>query len=229
MNNKKKQIVAKLAGVTMLTTTALGTVAPITGIIPGVISMAEGVQVESLTGSIEATSGTVTGADGIPETKEATSNLKIDKYVASLRLNGSPKNGDKVLIDSNFSLVSLNGLDIKIGDTVVGKLTYKSTNGSNEEKLDNTYHYELTFNKAIENYQNPTLSINGFNMNGSVAKFYKEGGNVINYYIKAGDKKIEKKIRVKGQSKFDNTSFDAGWAAKWRMANSDGNKLTGLI
>lgn len=89
-------------------------------------------------------------------------------------------------------------------------------------------HYELTFNKAIENYQNPTLSINGFNMNGSVSKFYKEGGNVINYYIKAGDKEIEKKIRLKGQRKYDSVGFDAGWAAKWRMANSDGNKLTGL-
>lgn len=140
MNNKKKQIVAKLAGVTMLTTTALGTVAPITGIIPGVISMAEGVQVESLTGSIEATSGTVTGADGIPEIKGATSNLKIDKYVANLKLNASPKNGDKVLIDSNFALVSANGLDVKIGDTVVGKLIYKNIDVANEEKLDNTYH-----------------------------------------------------------------------------------------
>ena len=228
MNNKKKQIVAKLAGVTMLTTTALGTVAPMAGIIPGVISMAEGVQVESLTGSIEATSGTVTGADGIPETKGATSNLKIDKYVANLKLNASPKNGDKVLIDSNFALVSANGLDVKIGDVVVGKLAYKNMDIGTEEKLDHTYHYELTFNKAIENYQNPTLSINGFNMNGNVSKFYKEGGNVINYYIKAGDKKIEKKIRLKGQSKFDNIGLDAGWVGKWRMANSDGNKLTGI-
>ena len=48
MNNKKKQIVAKLAGVTMLTTTALGTVAPMAGIIPGVISMAEGVYIRLL-------------------------------------------------------------------------------------------------------------------------------------------------------------------------------------
>lgn len=140
MNNKKKQIVAKLAGVTMLTTTALGTVAPITGIIPGVIIMAEGVQVESLTGSIEATSGTVTGADGIPENKGATSNLKIDKYVANLKLNASPKNGDKVLIDSNFALVSANGLDVKIGDVVVGKLAYKNMDIGTEEKLDHTYH-----------------------------------------------------------------------------------------
>lgn len=65
-------------------------------------------------------------------------------------------------------------------------------------------------------------------MNGNVSKFYKEGGNVINYYIKAGDKKIEKKIRLKGQSKFDNIGLDAGWVGKWRMANSDGNKLTGI-
>ena len=228
MNKKKKQILTKLAGVTMLATTTLGTVAPMAGVIPGVISMAEGVQVESLTGSIEATSETVTGADGILETKGETSNLKIDKYVANLKLNGSPKNGDKISIDSNFSLVSANGLDVKIGDTVVGKLTYKNVNWGNEEKLDHSYHYELTFNKAIENYKNPTFSINGFNMTGNVAKFHKDGGNVINYYIKVGDKKIEKKIRLKGQAKFDNIVFSAGWAGKWRIANSDGNKLTGL-
>ena len=228
MNNKKKQIVAKLAGVTMLTTTALGTVAPMAGVIPGVISMAEGVQVESLTGSIEATSQTVAGADGILETKTNTTNLNIDKYVANLKLNGSPKNGDKVLISSNFSLVSENGLDIKIGDTVVGRLAYKNIDWANEEKLDNTYYYELTFNKAIENYQNPTFSISGFNMNGNVSKFYKEGGNVMNYYIKAGDKKIEKKIRLKGQNKIDSAQINSKWVENWRIANSDGNKLTGL-
>ena len=227
-NNKKKQIVAKLAGVTMLTTTALGTVAPMAGVIPGVISMAEGVQVESLTGSIEATSQTVAGEDGILETKTNTTNLNIDKYVANLKLNGSPKNGDKVLISSNFSLVSENGLDIKIGDTVVGRLAYKNIDWSTEEKLDNTYYYELTFNKAIENYQNPTFSISGFNMNGNVSKFYKEGGNVINYYIKAGDKKIEKKIRLKGQNKINTAQINSKWVENWRIANSDGNKLTGL-
>ena len=228
MNNKKKKIVAKLAGVTMLTTTALGIVAPMSGIIPGVISMAVGVQVEALTGNIDAGSDTSIGQDGIPETKTETSNLKIDNYSANFKLNGSPKNGDKISIESNFALVSNAGLDVKIGDIVVGKLAYKNTDGGNENRLDNINHYELTFNKEIENYKNPTLNISGFNVNGAVQKFHKEGGNVINYYIKVGDKKIEKKIRIKGQKQYDNIGFDAGWSQKWRLANSDGNKLTGL-
>ena len=40
--NNKKQIIAKLAGVTMLSTTALGTVAPLTGAVQGVVGFAEG-------------------------------------------------------------------------------------------------------------------------------------------------------------------------------------------
>ena len=39
----KKQVVAKLAGVTMMATTGIGIVSPLAGTIPGVISMAEGV------------------------------------------------------------------------------------------------------------------------------------------------------------------------------------------
>ena len=227
-NNKKKQIVARLASVTMMATTGLGIAAPLAGTIPAVVGMAEGVQVESLTGNIDASSETSIGADGIPETKTATANLKIDSYKATLKLAGTPKAGDKVLIESNFAVVGASGLDVKIGDKVVGKLAYKNTDKGNEKRLDNINHYELTFNKEIENFTNPTITINGFNMGASVYKFYKEGGNVINYYIKAGDKKIEKKIRLKGQSKFDNVGFDAGWATKWRIANSDGEKISGL-
>ena len=40
--NNKKQIIAKLAGVTMLSTTALVTVAPLTGAVQGVVGFAEG-------------------------------------------------------------------------------------------------------------------------------------------------------------------------------------------
>ena len=40
-NKNKKQIIAKLAGVTLISTSVLGTVAPLTGIIPGVVGMAE--------------------------------------------------------------------------------------------------------------------------------------------------------------------------------------------
>lgn len=193
-NNKKKQIVARLASVTMMATTGLGIAALLAGTIPAVVGMAEGVQVESLTGNIDASSETSIGADGIPETKANTSNLKIDNYTATMKLAGSPKAGEKILVESNFAIVSASGLDVKIGDKVVGKLAYKSTDQGNEKRLDNINHYELTFNKEIENFTNPTITINGFNMGASVYKFYKEGGNVINYYIKSGDKKIEKKF-----------------------------------
>ena len=228
MENKKKQIVARLASVTMMATTGLGIAAPLAGTIPAVVGMAEGVQVESLTGNIDASSETSIGADGIPETKIATSNLKIDSYKAIMKLTGSPKAGDKLLVESNFLVVSGSGLDIKIGDKVVGKLVHKNTDRGNENKLDYTYHYELAFNKEIENFTNPTITINGFNTNGNVAKFYKEGGTVINYYLKAGDKKIEKQIRLKGQGKFESLGMDSAWVPKWRMANSDGQKLTGM-
>ena len=228
-NNKKKQIVARLASVTMMATTGLGIAASLAGTIPAVVGMAEGVQVESLTGNIDASSETSIGADGIPETKIAISNLKIDSYKATIKLAGSPKAGDKLLLESNFSVVSGSGLDVKIGDKVVGKLVHKNTDKGNENKLDHTYHYELSFNKEIENFKNPTITINGFNANGNVLKFYKEGGTVINYYLKAGDKKIEKQIRLKGQGKFESLGMDAAWVPKWRMANSDGQKLTGMI
>ena len=227
-NNKKKQIVARLASVTMMATTGLGIAAPLAGTIPAVVGMAEGVQVESLTGNIDASSETSIGADGIPETKTATSNLKIDSYKATIKLAGSPKAGDKLQFESNFSIVSVAGFDVKIGDTVVGKLVYKNTEQGNESRLDNINHYELTFNKEIENYTTPTITISGFNMNGNVNKFYKEGGNIINYYLKVGDKAIEKKIRLKGVTKFENLDMDAGWASKWRIANSNGETISGL-
>ena len=229
MKNNKKQIVAKLAGVTMIATTGIGIASPMTGIIPGMVSFAEGVQVESVTGNIDATSETVTGADGIPESKNYTSNLRLDKYTANLKINGSPKNGDKILIESNFELVGkTNGLDVKIGETVVGKLSFKNMVWGTEDKLDHTFYYELTFNKSIENYQNPNINLSGFNMNAGVHKFYKDGGTVINYYLKVGDKKIEKKIRLKGAERFTNMGLDSTWISRWVIANSDGNKLTGM-
>ena len=228
VKNKKKQIVAKLAGVTMMATTGIGIVSPLAGIIPGVISMAEGVQVESLTGSIDVSKQTTTATDGIPESKDYSSNFTIDNYNATLKLNGSIKNGEKLLLESNFEIASRSGIDVKIGDVIVGKLSYKNMDWGNEDKLDNTYRYELTFNKNIENYQSPTININGFNMNGGVSKFYKEGGNVINYYIKAGNKTIEKKVRLKGMKKYDNIGMDSYWVSRWRIANSDGSKLSGL-
>ena len=229
MKNNKKQIVAKLAGVTMIATTGIGIASPMTGIIPGMVSFAEGVQVESVTGNIDATSETVTGADGIPETRWYSSNLKIDNYNARLKIKGNPKDGDKVSIESNFALNSGAPMDVKIDGTTVGKLEFKRIIWSDENgTLANIHYYELTFNKSIEGFQNPTLEFSGFNTNGNMAKFYKNGGQVVDYYIKAGDKKLEKKIRLKGLERFENLKFDAGWAATYRIANSDGQKLTGM-
>ena len=91
VKNKKKQIVAKLAGVTMMATTGIGIVSPLAGTIPGVISMAEGVQVESLTGTIDVSKQTTTTTDGIPESKDYSSNFTIDNYNATLKLNGCIK------------------------------------------------------------------------------------------------------------------------------------------
>ena len=58
--NTKKQIVAKLAGVTMMATTGWGVAAPLSGATPAIVGMAEGVQVESLTGSIDVSKQTTT-------------------------------------------------------------------------------------------------------------------------------------------------------------------------
>ena len=60
VKNTKKQIVAKLAGVTMMATTGWGVAAPLSGAIPAIVGMAEGVQVESLTGSIDVSKQTTT-------------------------------------------------------------------------------------------------------------------------------------------------------------------------
>lgn len=60
VKNTKKQIVAKLAGVTMMATTGWGVAAPLSGATPAIVGMAEGVQVESLTGSIDVSKQTTT-------------------------------------------------------------------------------------------------------------------------------------------------------------------------
>ena len=87
---------------------------------------------------------------------------------------------------------------MKIGENkLLVNCLSKTWFGVREDKLDHTFYYELTFNKSIENYQNPNINLSGFNMNAGVHKFYKDGGTVINYYLKVGDKKIEKKIRLK--------------------------------
>ena len=60
VKNTKKQIVAKLAGVTMMATIGWGVAAPLSGATPAIVGMAEGVQVESLTGSIDVSKQTTT-------------------------------------------------------------------------------------------------------------------------------------------------------------------------
>lgn len=60
VKNTKKQIVAKLARVTMMATTGWGVAAPLSGATPAIVGMAEGVQVESLTGSIDVNKQTTT-------------------------------------------------------------------------------------------------------------------------------------------------------------------------
>ena len=84
--NNRKQVIAKLAGVTILSTSALGAVAPIAGVIPGVgvTSSAQEVSNVELTGTLKLSGN------------ETTNWAHRDTWQIDAKVKQRVKEGDKI-------------------------------------------------------------------------------------------------------------------------------------
>ena len=132
MKNKKKQIVAKLAGVTILSTSALGVVAPIAGVIPGVgvTSSAQEVGNVELTGTMKLSGN------------EKTNWAHRDTWQIDAKVKQRVKEGDKITFKAKgIEVDSLNNSEIKLKDgTVIGKIVL-SGDGYYHEVNGKKYYY----------------------------------------------------------------------------------------
>ena len=242
--NNKKQMIAKLAGVTMLSTTVLGTVAPLTGAVQGVVGFAEGE-----TGK-EVTNFTATGGYKIRDTPiDASKKLYPNNSITvdqnyKISVNGRVKSGD--FINLKLDGLRMGGLEnvndeevIKIGDKVVGKIIFKneernlnkdleksknnwdfraSENNINStgSKVYSTFFYQIVFNQEIENFENPTINLSSENVYVEDKKSFKIGG--LEHKIKAqfGDKTLfDDNILLEGYKPKTEVLFSAGVGPGW--------------
>ena len=234
-NKNKKQIIAKLAGVTLISTSVLGTVSPLTGIIPGVVGMAEA--------STEVTNFTAKGsysihAKPVDEAKKLYdgSSIVTDQNY-TLNFNGSIKAGNTVTINLvGISFGDVKSSDITLDGKTVGRVelvevkqfngNMKKDNGhfmateNNIEDKDNeiflSYVYKITFNKEIENFNNPTISLAFKNINNDGFKHSKPEGQ--NYKIKAqfGNNVVfDDNILLTGYKAISSVKLSAGVGTGW--------------
>ena len=114
--NNKKNIVAKLAGVTMLATSALGAAAPMTGLVQGVVSSAQEVSNVELTGTMKLSGN------------EMNNWGHRDTWQIDAKVKQRVKEGDTITFKAKGVDVSgLNNSEIKLKDgTVIGKIVIKS-------------------------------------------------------------------------------------------------------
>ena len=130
--NNKKQMIAKLAGVTILSTSALGAVAPIAGVIPGVgvTSSAQEVSNVELTGTLKLSGN------------ETTNWAHRDTWQIDAKVKQRVKEGDKITFKAKGIEVDLlNNSEIKLKDgTVIGKIVL-SGDGYYHEVNGKKYYY----------------------------------------------------------------------------------------
>ena len=233
--NNKKQIIAKLAGVTMIATTGLGTVAPLTGAVQGVVGFAEG--------ETEVSNFTVKGsysiqAKPVDETKKLYDGYSIitdQNYI--LNFNGKLKAGNTVTINLDGITFGTKSSDITLSGKTVGKIEFvrttlndggmKSEGGrhymATDENLNDTKNeiynsstYKITFNKEIEDFENPTISFSFKNVYNEARKFSKLEGQ--NYKLKAqfGNKTaFDDTILLKGYNQITTKRLAAGVGNGW--------------
>ena len=128
--NNKKNIVAKLAGITMLTTSALGAAAPVAGIVGvGVVSSAQEVSNVELTGTMKLSGN------------ETTNWAHRDTWQVDAKVKQRVEEGDKITFKAKgIELSELNNSEIKLKDgTVIGKVILRDQ--SYYEVNGKKYHY----------------------------------------------------------------------------------------
>lgn len=114
-----KNFVAKLAGVTMLATSALGAAAPVAGVVGvGVVSSAQEVSNVELTGTMKLSGN------------ETSNWAHRDTWQIDIKVKQRVKEGDKITFKAKgIQLEELNNSEIKLKDgTVIGKIVARDQN-----------------------------------------------------------------------------------------------------
>ena len=235
-----KNFVAKLAGVTMLATSALGAAAPVAGVVGvGVVSSAQEVSNVELTGTMKLSGN------------ETTNWAHRDTWQIDAKVKQRVKEGDKITFKAKgIQLEELNNSEIKLKDgTVIGKIVahdqnYYEVNGKKYYYYDNGEQwnnensalytqdlnklndghknlkpdtqmitdFEIVFNKKAEEFNTLDFSIGLTNKRSSTILSSKDREVV--YSIESGGKTIVKNsFQVKGDpTQVDQTPFNVGIA-----------------
>ena len=233
-----KNFVAKLAGVTMLATSALGAAAPVAGVVGvGVVSSAQEVSNVELTGTMKLSGN------------ETTNWAHRDTWQIDAKVKQRVKEGDKITFKAKgIQLEELNNSEIKLKDgTVIGKIVahdqnYYEVNGKKYYYYDNGEQwnnensalytqdlnklndghknlkpdtqmitdFEIVFNKKAEEFNTLDFSIGLTNKRSSTILSSKDREVV--YSIESGGKTIVKNsFQVKGDpTQVDQTQFNVG-------------------
>ena len=148
------------------------------------------------------------------------------------------KEGDYIPIQGEG--LNLLSDDVRVGETVVGKLVYVKTDlnlpksgnwfasednvNDSTHKLLNTQHWKIVFNKEIEKFQNPKIKIDIKNKRIEGHKNYKpNGGADIKLSMKFGDKvMIDETVKVLGLDKpKDRNPISFGSGSGWWTTTLD--------
>ena len=229
-------MIAKLAGVTMLSTTVLGTVAPLTGTVQGIVASAQEVSNVELTGTMKLSGN------------ETTNWAHRDTWQIDAKVKQRVKEGDKITFKAKgIQLDELNNSEIKLKDgTVIGKIVlhdqnYYEVNGkkyyyhSNGERWNNENSslytqdlnklndghknlkpdtqliadFEIVFNKKAEEFNTLDFSIGLTNKRSNTILSNKDREVV--YSIESGGKTIVKNsFETKGVQANDQDPFNFG-------------------
>lgn len=232
-----KNFVAKLAGVTMLATSALGAAAPVAGIVGvGVVSSAQEVSNVELTGTMKLSGN------------ETTNWAHRDTWQIDAKVKQRVKEGDKITFKAKgIELQDLHNSELKLKDgTVIGKIvlhdqSYYEVNGkkyyyyeageqwNNENsalytqdlsKLNDGHKnlkpdtqlitdFEIVFNKKAEEFNTLDFSIGLTNKRSQTILSSKDREVV--YSIESGGKTIVKNsFQMNGDPAGDQTPFNVG-------------------
>ena len=237
MTNKKK-LMNRIAGSSAILVTALGSGAgAVLTQVPSLASTvfaAEGRAVTNIegTGKLEILTKPKVEGTKTYGTPQFNTNQSYDFTVNDSNL----KEGDYIPIQGEG--LNLLADDVRVGETVVGKLVYVKTDlnlpksgnwyaieeniNDSTHKLLGTQHWKIVFNKEIEKFQNPKIKIDIKNKRIEGHKNYKpNGGSDVTLSMKFGDKMmINETVKVEGLDKpkeKNGTFFGSGegwWTTK---------------
>ena len=239
MTNKKK-LMNRIAGSSAILVTALGSgVGAVLTQAPNLASTvfaAEGRAVTNIegTGKLEILTKPKVEGTKTYGTAQFDTNQSYDFTVNDSNL----KEGDYIPIQGEG--LNLLSDDVRVGETVVGKLVYVKTDlnlpksgnwfasedniNDSTHKLLNTQHWKIVFNKEIEKFQNPKIKIDIKNKRIEGHKNYKpNGGADIKLSMKFGDKvMIDETVKVVGLDKpKDRNGVSFGSGSGWWTTTLD--------